>query len=91
MTIDDEPTAAEALRERIAKALYGALSPNFEITWKDGYYPAADAILALGEQRDETCDQKGRSSNDWPPAFERVVLSVYGPPVAVSEGRDAEA
>lgn len=72
-----------ALREQLAKALHNALSHNFEITWSEGYYPAADAILDLGMERAMVCDRKGRTSNNWPPQFERLVLSIYGPPVPV--------
>jgi hypothetical protein len=37
----------EALREHLVQTLYKALGRNFEITFAEGYRPAADAILAL--------------------------------------------
>jgi hypothetical protein len=75
--------AREALRDMVAKALYDSLSPKFEITWKEGYYPAAEALLSLAELVERTCDRKGRESNDWPPEFERMALTLHGPPVPV--------
>lgn len=74
----------EALRDQLAKALRSALSSNFEIT-SSGYRDAAEAILDLGMERAMVCDHKGRLSNDWPPQFERLVLSIYGPPVPVTD------
>lgn len=41
--------ARYALRTHLVETLYKALSPNFEISFADGYGPAADALLALGE------------------------------------------
>jgi hypothetical protein len=43
--------AREALREHLVRVLYKALSPNFEISFAEGYRVAADALLDAGAIR----------------------------------------
>jgi hypothetical protein len=79
----------EALRDQIVRTLRTALSSNYEIT-PVGYRHAAEAILDLGMEQAKACDRKGRTSGDWPPQFERLVLSIYGPVVPVGVPLDDE-